>query len=344
MRRHPRWQIIALLTALVLVIAGVAGGLFWDRHLTAQARTAYASALQDQAQTRNDLDSAVSAARTVVTDSEGKVDDDTVRTTLQELLTQAGELGVPAALDTQTASRSDLNEATTQATTLTQTMTTLADRITDQTSTVTSAVQAKALADSKTSVKDAIIKVQASAKAARSAIDDTNGEVADNQIRQDAEKARTAALDLVTSATSLLEGEDTDALVAMAASLASAKDTLDSKTTSVNDAHTTWQQAQAAAAAAAARTWTSSGTSSVSSGTSASNTRTQSSTSGKTTSTGSGSSATTSGSSSSGSSSIGSSGSGSSDSGSGGGWVETGSSDICLSFDTKGNSTEVPCD
>lgn len=253
-RRHPRRQIIALLTALVLVISGVAGGLFWNHHLTAQARTAYTSALQDQAQARNDLDSAVSAAQATVTDSEGKVDDDTVRTTLQDLLTQAGELSVPAALDTQTASRSDLNEATTQATTLTQTMTTLTERITDQASTVTSAVQARALADAKTSVKDAITKVQASAKAARSAIDASSGKVADDQVRVDAETARTTGLTRITEARKLLTGDDAQALQAMAGTLAEANSDIAAKTKAVTDAQGAWQQAQDAAAAAAQAT------------------------------------------------------------------------------------------
>ncbi len=194
----------------------------------------------------------MSAATTTVSDSEGKVDDDSVRSALQDLLTQARELKVPKALDTQTASRSDLNEATTQAASLTQAMNALTGQITDQATIVTEAVQAKALADAKTSVRDAITKVQDAAKKARSAIDDTNGKVSDDQTRHDAEKARTSALDLVTSATKLLDGEDTDALTTMAASLTSATKTLDGATTGVNNSHTTWQQAQDAAAAAAA--------------------------------------------------------------------------------------------
>jgi hypothetical protein len=324
-------RIAGLVIALVL-IAAAGSGLAWSRHLTIQAHQRYDTAISAQAQTLTSLNASLGDAKTLLADSDGKVDDDQTRTDLADLIDDAAGLAArQVTVDPDDASRAELDHAAAQAQAVADQATSLTDQITQQITAVKASIATKELADAKATLASAIESAQKQVDAAQAAITSSDGQVADNQVRADADTARDALAKQIETAKKI-SGDDPAAYRDTAKALGEAGTGLAAKTKAVTDAQAAWQQAQAASAAAApSASYTGSGSLPSSGYTPASDSSTwggggSSSTqpAPSTPSTGSGTPT------------------GTGDGNSGGGWVET-SEDMCGGGDEFGNTWEVPC-
>ncbi len=251
--RRGRRVLIIVLAAAAILLCLIGGGLAWNHHLDTQAREAYQTAAATQDQATAALAAAVADAQQTLTDSEGKVADEQTRTDLQDLIDQAGGIGRAGVLNPEEATRGQLDDAAQAATDQAGAAAVLADKLTAQVQVVKGSMDEFAIQEAKDGLQDDVDVVKTSADAARAAIDASAGKVADEQVRQDAEASRTAALGAVTKAQELLDADDAtaDALNTTSSTLRDANTELVAKTKAVTDAQAAWQQAQDAAAAAA---------------------------------------------------------------------------------------------
>ncbi len=315
---------IACLVIVLVLIAAAGSGLAWSHHLTTQAHQRYDTAISAQSQAITRLNAALGDAKTLLADSDGKVDDDQTRTDLADLIDDAAGLAArQVAVDPDDASRAELDHAAAKAQTITTQAGSLAGQITQQIAAVKASIAAKELADAKTTLASAIEGAQKQVDAAQAAITGSDGQVADNQVRADADTARDALAKQIETAKKI-SGDAPAVYRDTANALGEAETGLAAKTKAITDAQAAWQQAQAATAAPSA-SYTGSGSLPSSGYTPAS---------GSSTWDNSGSSNTQP------APSAPSTGSGSGSSG--GGWVET-SEDMCGGGDEFGNTWEVPC-
>jgi hypothetical protein len=324
---------IACLALVLILIAAAGSGLAWSRHLTTQAHERYDAATSAQAQAITSLNAALGDARTLLADSDGKVNDDQTRTDLADLLDDAAGLAAhQIAVDPDDASRAELDQAAAQAQTITTQAGSLTGQITQRIAAVKASIAAKELADAKAALAAAIDGAQKEVDAAQAAITGSDGQVADNQVRADADTARDALAKQIETAKKI-SGDAPAVYRDTAKALGEAGTGLAAKTKAVTDAQAAWQQAQAASAASApSASYTGSGASLPSSG--------YTPASGSSTWDGGGSSNTQPAPSTPSTGSGTPTGTGSGNSG--GGWVET-SEDLCGGGDEFGNTWEVPC-
>jgi hypothetical protein len=244
-----RWLRILLATVLAVGIASLAGGTAWSHHLTSHAREDYATAVQAQESALARLTDTATEATTLLTNSKDKTAEEQPRTDLAESLDKAEALSASSTVDVDQASRGELEEATLAAAQRTQQASDLTASIATQMQAVTDSMSQKALADAESALTQHIALLQQAAAEARAAIDDSSGKVADDQVRVDAESARTNGLNQVEKAQKLLNTGDLQALQAMSSTLADAHSDLVAKTKAVSDAQAAWQQAQEVAPA-----------------------------------------------------------------------------------------------
>lgn len=255
-----RWLRALLVGILVLIIAILAGGTAWSHHLTTQAQDAFTVASQAEKTALADLADTTAQAATLLKDSKDKTSEEQTRADLATSLKEAESLDPASTLNASEATRSELDEATQAAAIRTQEASDLTKTITTQMQAVKDSITRKDLTDAKDALTQQVALVQGSADAARAAIDSSSGKVADDQVRVDAETARTNGLARVEEAKKLLTGDDLKALQAMANTLAEVNSDIATKTKAVTDAQGAWQQAQDAAAAAQAPAQTQSST------------------------------------------------------------------------------------
>jgi membrane protein involved in colicin uptake len=251
-RRGRRILIIVLAVAAILLCL-IGGGLAWNHHLDTQAREAYTAAITAHNAAVDSLGAALSDAQTTMDDSENAVADEQTRTDLQDLIDQADRIGRAGVLNPEEATRGQLDDAAQAATDQAGAAAVLADKLTAQVQVVKGSMDEFAIQEAKDGLQDDVDVVKTSADTARAAIDASAGKVADEQVRQDAEASRTAALGAVTKAQELLDADDAtaDALNTTSSTLRDANTELVAKTKAVTDAQAAWQQAQDSAAAAA---------------------------------------------------------------------------------------------
>ena len=255
-----RWLRALLVGILVLIIAILAGGTAWSHHLTTQAQDAFTVASQAEKTALADLADTTAQAATLLKDSKDKTSEEQTRADLATSLKEAESLDPASTLNASEATRSELDAATQAAAIRTQEASDLTKTITTQMQAVKDSITKKDLTDAKDALTQQVALVQGSADAARAAIDSSSGKVADDQVRVDAETARTNGLARVEEAKKLLTGDDLKALQAMANTLAEVNSDIATKTKAVTDAQGAWQQAQDAAAAAQAPAQTQSST------------------------------------------------------------------------------------
>lgn len=324
--RPRRTRIIAATSVAAVLVLGGSGGVAYAQWNSGQ-NAAVASALSDQDQALRAFKAASDEAHEVLAAAEGKVDDDQVRRDLADMLGDAPEDSSPVG-DTA-GSRAERTAELRDAAAVLRSAT---DAIAAQTKVVAAAQAAWELDQATAGYDDAVAALTAARDAGASVLAGSEGQVADNAVRQ----ALTDAIDAANALLAVPAPAEVDDLTAAAADIADATTALTAATTATTDAQSAWQaeqdriaaeQAAAAAAAQAARSASPSG---------------KSSSTGKSSTSKSSSSGRTSGGSKSGGTSGGSSGGGTAPATGGGstwsgGW-DTGNSDtVTRCMDTAGN-------
>jgi hypothetical protein len=239
-RPRARWWVV-LVAVLVGALAAGSGAVVVvrdDRRLadvealgTANVRVTAAIA---------DLAGPISAARTALHQSAGRVNDEQARTELAAALESAR-----AAVDATATHQVDLDAVAAQL------VSSRSDLIT-ATDAVSRAVAAWDLAQAQAAWSEARTRLDATVSAAQAILDSSAGRVADDGVRQALASALNSARILMDAAKPSIAA----ALSTSATAMAAAADALGPAQTSVAAAVDSWEQAQAAAADAASATAT----------------------------------------------------------------------------------------
>ena len=308
--------------AVALASGGTVGVAAWHHH---SAVNAYSAAVEADRGAAADLATAISEAeKTLVEARAAGVDEDSLQG-LVRLLAEAKKQTTLAGDLTDSAATRALREDTTTLTTHTQSLKTVLDGLKAESVKVGEKTRQVRVEQAKKHLADAIGGAEAALADAAQALTDSEGKVADNQVRADLENGR-AGLQTQLDNAKNLNTEDVSKVDEAAKNLDEATKVFASQIQVVKDAHGTWeaQQAQAAASSASNRSRSNSG------GNGGSYTA-------PARGNGGGGSAPARGNTGGGTTTGGSTG------GNGGGWVETGNEGGCMSGDAHGNSSWVSC-
>lgn len=257
--RTHRGRLVAAAVAVTLVAGGVAVGYRqWDGRVAADL--AEATVALDTA--TSTLAQAMTAGDEVLVSSEGRVGDEQVRTELADVLVAARGLDTAGPTDGTRQAR------TRQATTTARDADEHTESVRTATTAVTTAVTAWELEQAVGAYQAARTGLDEAIVAGEQALVDSDGQVADNAVR---EQLRAALDGAIAARDTAVDESDIDALTAATEQIAAAQAAVSGSSQAVGDSRAAWQAAedariaaeQAATRAAAAK---SSGSSNRSSG------------------------------------------------------------------------------
>lgn len=246
-KRTP-W-IIGLAVFLVTALGGGAWAISANNaKQLAEAADAWTAASSAHAALVNDASKAITEAQPTLDDSEGKVADDQVREDLTTAIATVEALSVAKMPSPNLDSKANLEEATTQAITATDDLTKAITALSTSQEAVTTAVQAweltqalEAHTTAKTNLTTAITTAEQTAK-------DLTGKVADNKTIEALNKA---AADARTALEAKVDESTAATITDGTTSLTTATEAVTVATKSVTDSNSAWTKAEEAKRAAA---------------------------------------------------------------------------------------------
>ena len=233
--------------AVALASGGTVGVVAWHHH---NAASAYGAAVEADRGAAADLATAIAGAEKALVEARAAgVDEDSLQG-LVRLLAEAKKQTTLAGDLTDSATTRALREGATTLAAHTQSLQVVLDGLKAESVKVGEKTRQVRLEQAREHLTDVIGAAEAALADAGQALTDSEGRVADNQVRADLESARAGFQSQLDNAKTLTASEDVSKVAEAAKNLDEATKVFATQIQAVKDAHTAWEQAQQAQAAA----------------------------------------------------------------------------------------------